>query len=106
MDDGLPPGRRPTSCPMVSCPGRAAMGPSSSVPQFPPFAGDEDRFSIRVGDHYRALGRQADEKTIWVWTGTHSDYDRATWFQRMVPTWSSAFDSRHPEQTVCACPVT
>ena len=38
--------------------------------------GSEDRFSIRVGDHYRALGRQAGEKMIWVWIGTHSEYDR------------------------------
>jgi hypothetical protein len=29
-----------------------------------------------VGDHYRALGRQAGEKMIWVWIGTHSEYDR------------------------------
>ena len=40
--------------------------------------GSEDRFSIRVGDHYRALGRLAGEKMIWVWIGTHSDYDRLT----------------------------
>ena len=38
--------------------------------------GSEDRFSIRVGEHYRAIGRRAGEKMIWVWIGTHSDYDR------------------------------
>ena len=38
--------------------------------------GSEDRFSVRVGDHYRALGRLGSEKIIWVWIGTHSDYDR------------------------------
>jgi len=38
--------------------------------------GTEERFSIRVGDHYRALGRQEDDKVIWVWIGTHADYDR------------------------------
>ena len=38
--------------------------------------GSEDRFSIRIGDHYRALGRKTGEKMIWVWIGTHSDYDR------------------------------
>jgi hypothetical protein len=38
--------------------------------------GNQDRFSIRVGDHYRALGRRKDGKMIWVWIGTHSDYDR------------------------------
>ena len=40
--------------------------------------GSEDRFSLRVGDRYRALGRLAGEKVIWVWIGTHSDYDRLT----------------------------
>ena len=38
--------------------------------------GSDDRFSIRVGDHYRALGKQTGGKMIWVWIGTHSDYDR------------------------------
>ena len=38
--------------------------------------GSRDRFSIRVGDHYRALGRLAGDKMTWVWIGTHSDYDR------------------------------
>ena len=38
--------------------------------------GSEDRFTIRVGDRYRALGRLRDEKMIWVWIGIHSDYDR------------------------------
>jgi hypothetical protein len=38
--------------------------------------GSEDRFSIRVGDHCRAPGRLAGEKIVWVWIGTHSDYDR------------------------------
>jgi hypothetical protein len=38
--------------------------------------GSEKRFSIRDGDHYRALGSLAGDKVIWVWIGTHSDYDR------------------------------
>ena len=38
--------------------------------------GSEDRFSVRVGDHHRALGKQSGDKMIWVWIGTHSEYDR------------------------------
>jgi len=38
--------------------------------------GSQDRFTIRVGDHYRALGRLRAETMTWVWIGTHSDYDR------------------------------
>ncbi len=38
--------------------------------------GDEDRFSIQATEHYCALGRRTDDKVIWVWIGTHADYDR------------------------------
>lgn len=38
--------------------------------------GSEDRFSVRVGEHYRALGKLTGDKITWVWIGTHSDYDR------------------------------
>jgi hypothetical protein len=38
--------------------------------------GSEDRFSVRVGDHYRALGRLTAETMTWVWIGAHSEYDR------------------------------
>lgn len=38
--------------------------------------GSKDRFSVRVGDHYRALGKQVGETITWVWIGTHSEYDR------------------------------
>jgi hypothetical protein len=36
------------------------------------------RFSVRIGDHYRALGRQTDDTVVWVWIGTHAEYDRLT----------------------------
>jgi hypothetical protein len=38
--------------------------------------GSANGFSIRVGDHYRALGRLTGDKIVWVWIGTHADYDR------------------------------
>ena len=38
--------------------------------------GSGDRFSVRVGDHYRALGRLTAGTMIWVWIGTHTEYDR------------------------------
>jgi hypothetical protein len=38
--------------------------------------GSEDCFTIRVGDHYRALGRLSSDTMRWVWIGTHSDYDQ------------------------------
>jgi hypothetical protein len=38
--------------------------------------GSEDRFTIRIGDHYRALGKLRDDTITWVWIGTHAEYDR------------------------------
>ena len=36
----------------------------------------EDRFSIRIGDHYRAIGQIVDETVEWIWIGTHEDYSK------------------------------
>lgn len=38
--------------------------------------GSEDRFTVRVGNHYRAIGRLTADTITWVWIGTHADYDR------------------------------
>ena len=33
-------------------------------------------WSVRVGDHYRALGHDVPEGILWFWIGTHADYDK------------------------------
>lgn len=33
-------------------------------------------WSVRVGDHYRALGTDVKEGIYWVWIGTHAEYDK------------------------------
>jgi hypothetical protein len=33
-------------------------------------------WSVRVGAHYRALGNDIDGGVLWVWIGTHSEYDK------------------------------
>ncbi|PSR01214.1 MAG: hypothetical protein BRD54_06405 [Bacteroidetes bacterium SW_8_64_56] len=33
-------------------------------------------WSVRVGLHYRALGREKPEGIVWFWIGTHAEYDR------------------------------
>jgi len=38
--------------------------------------GSQDRFTVRVGDHYRAPGRLTADTVTWVWIGSHTDYDR------------------------------
>jgi plasmid maintenance system killer protein len=40
--------------------------------------GGENRFSVRVGDHYRAIGYLAGDTVAWVWIGTHEDYNKLT----------------------------
>ena len=38
--------------------------------------GSGKRFSIRVGDHYRAIGQRLDDSIEWVWIGSHEDYNK------------------------------
>lgn len=33
-------------------------------------------WSVRVGDHYRALGSDKPEGVVWFWIGTHAEYDK------------------------------
>lgn len=33
-------------------------------------------WSVRVGEHYRALGSEKPEGIVWFWIGTHAAYDR------------------------------
>ena len=33
-------------------------------------------WSIRVGEHYRALGVDVEDGIYWIWIGTHAEYDR------------------------------
>lgn len=33
-------------------------------------------WSVRVGDHYRAVGKFSDDTFIWMWIGSHGDYDK------------------------------
>ena len=34
-----------------------------------------DTWSVRVGIHHRALGRFESDRLVWMWIGTHADYD-------------------------------
>jgi hypothetical protein len=33
-------------------------------------------WSVRVGDHHRALGTELKEGIYWIWIGTHADYSK------------------------------
>jgi hypothetical protein len=32
-------------------------------------------WSVRIGDHYRALGVDVEGGILWIWIGTHAEYD-------------------------------
>jgi len=36
----------------------------------------DELWSVRVGAHYRALGRQSSDAIVWFWIGSHADYDK------------------------------
>ncbi len=42
---------------------------------FKKLQGTAGLFSVRVGQHHRALGVVRDRQVIWVWIGTHQAYD-------------------------------
>ena len=52
------------------------VNPNHPALHFRRLKGSEDRFTVRIGDHYRALGRLSSGTMTWVWIGTHSDYDQ------------------------------
>jgi hypothetical protein len=35
----------------------------------------EELWSVRVGQHYRAIGIDAADGIQWIWIGSHADYD-------------------------------
>ena len=36
----------------------------------------DDLWSVRVGQHYRAIGIDAPDGIQWIWIGSHSEYDK------------------------------
>jgi hypothetical protein len=50
--------------------------PNHSSLRFRRLKGSKDGFTVRIGDHYRALGRLDGDTITWVWIGSHSEYDQ------------------------------
>jgi len=40
--------------------------------------GNGNFVTVRIGDHYRAMGEIEADIVTWVWIGTHAEYDRLT----------------------------
>lgn len=35
-----------------------------------------NHWSVRVGARYRAIGTQVEDVILWIWIGTHREYDK------------------------------
>jgi hypothetical protein len=40
--------------------------------------GSQNRYSVRIGAHYRAVGVWQGSAMRWVWIGSHAEYDCLT----------------------------
>ena len=38
--------------------------------------GNGNRFSVRIGDHHRAIDQLVGDTVEWVWIGSHEDYNK------------------------------
>jgi hypothetical protein len=36
----------------------------------------DDLYTVRIGDRYRAVGQMESGEITWAWIGTHADYDK------------------------------
>ena len=50
--------------------------PNHPALRFRRLHGGSNRYTIRIGDHYRAVGRMESGSITWVWIGSHSEYNR------------------------------
>lgn len=53
-----------------------SLNPRHPSLHFRLLVGHKDRFSVRVGIHYRALAKFDANTVTWVWIGSHAEYDR------------------------------
>ena len=44
--------------------------------QFKKLEGEDDIYSARIGLDYQALAVKKQDRVIWYWIGSHSEYDR------------------------------
>ncbi len=54
------------------------IDPTHKGLDFKKLAGTKDLYSVRIGIHYRALGRMNKSEIIWFFIGGHDEYDRLT----------------------------
>jgi hypothetical protein len=52
--------------------------PSHASLGFRRLRGKGNLVTVRIGDHYRALGELESNAVKWIWIGTHAEYERLT----------------------------
>lgn len=44
--------------------------------RFKKLGGYENIWSVRISERYRAVGERRGDTVIWVWIGSHNDFDK------------------------------
>ncbi|PYK40794.1 MAG: hypothetical protein DME60_06680 [Verrucomicrobia bacterium] len=44
--------------------------------RFKKLGGYEHLWSVRISEQYRAVGERSGEIVVWIWIGTHNDFDK------------------------------
>jgi mRNA-degrading endonuclease RelE of RelBE toxin-antitoxin system len=44
--------------------------------RFKKLAGHENVWSVRISERYRAVGERKGDTVIWVWIGSHNEFDK------------------------------
>jgi Txe/YoeB family toxin of Txe-Axe toxin-antitoxin module len=54
---------------------RFAKDPGHPSLRFKKLAGYEQVWSVRINEQYRAVGERDGDTVVWVWIGSHNDFD-------------------------------
>jgi hypothetical protein len=60
--------------------------------QFNPVVGNV--WSVRIGDHYRAVAQKHGDLVVWFWTGTHEEYNKSS-YAKTSSSGQESLDMRH-----------
>jgi hypothetical protein len=50
--------------------------PSHLALRFKKLAGYDHVWSVRINEQYRAVGERRGDTIVWVWVGSHNDFDK------------------------------
>jgi hypothetical protein len=53
-----------------------AQDPGHPSLRFKKLSGYPDVWSVRVSAQYRAVGQRRGDEIVWVWIGSHNDFDK------------------------------